>query len=211
MSKKSTKKSLVKEFYRGDHVIFKGKGKLSGLEGVVIDTDVDLTQEESVAEVLFYEKNDEIEDLCARVMVSNLLRFEPELAYKPIFPYEDSILLNTGWNISLAWKLIKKDRERASVTRKFIENFYEQCLKGTDESIVKTDNGHIHIPFSLIDIDKTKALSDSTDLSVPIIMVRTNKNYFPIDGRHRIYKAYHTNQPIEAYLLTDIEEKIIKL
>lgn len=211
MPKKSSKKKVVNNLYKGDHVVFTGKGKLNGLEGLVISTDVDQSQDEIVYEVLFYDSEDETQDICARVMSSNLEKFEPELAYPPIFPYEDSIMLASGWNISLAWKIIRADRERVPVPRKFIESFYEQCFKGMDQPEIKGEDGWTKIPFSLIDVDKEKALSDKTDLSIPIIMVKMKSSHFPIDGRHRLYKAYHTNQPIDAYLLTEAEERAIKL
>ena len=113
--------------------------------------------------------------------------------------------------MNAAWSLIKADRERVPVPRKFIESFYTQMLKGMDEAEERMPNGSLRIPFSLIDIDKEKALSDTTDLSIPIIMVKIKNSHFPVDGRHRIYKAYHTNQPLTAYLLTEMEEQIIKL
>lgn len=211
MPKKSSKKIIPVRFYSGDHVVFHGKGRLSGLKGVVIEQYIDKTQDEIGYEVLFYDEEDETRDVCAQVMTSNLEKFEPDLAYPPIFPQEDSLLLGTGWNVSLAWKIIKADREKVPVPRKFIESFYNQCFKGIDEPEVKLEGGYTRIPFSLIDINKEIALSDKTDLSIPIIMVKLKNSHFPIDGRHRLYKAYHTNQPIDAYLLTEAEERIIKL
>ena len=208
---KVKKKVEVTHLYKGDHVVFSGKGKLSGLEGVIIETDVDSSQDEPAYKVLFYDEEDETEDVCARVLLSNLDKFQPKLAYSPIFPHEESVLLASVWDVNAAWSLIKADRERVPVPRKFIESFYTQMLKGMDEAEERMPNGSLRIPFSLIDIDKEKALSDTTDLSIPIIMVKIKNSHFPVDGRHRIYKAYHTNQPLTAYLLTEMEEQIIKL
>lgn len=215
MHKKELKNTSIPKqiFFKGDHVIYKGNGKLKGLKGVVIQTVEDKFQEEPIHETLFYDdtSKDDIQDLCVNVMPSNLEKYEPELAYPPIYPVEDSILLGAGWNITLAWNIITKDREVLDVPRRFIESFYEQCLAGMDQPEQKMPDGSIRIPVALIDIDKEKALSDKTDLSIPLILTKLGKSNFPIDGRHRMYKAYHTNQPLKAYVLTPAENRIIKL
>lgn len=197
-------------FYKGEHVSFIGSGALYDRKGIILSLDPISKSVYSMATVLFWAIDSEDDDQIMHVLVSNLNKYEPELAYPPIHKREESFIFTSGWNVAAAWNIILKDRPKILVGLKYINSFYETCLKENDADWEKQADGRMSLLLPIVHIDKDLALSDKTDLSIPILLIKTSQSYFPIDGRHRLYKAYHKQIELDAYLLSSEEASLIK-
>lgn len=92
------------------------------------------------------------------------------------------------WNVTLAKSLVV-DREPAIEVP--VAAQYEAWL--TDR-VHRTADGQLARPSGprWVIVDEDHAMSDATDLSVPLIAADLGDQFLVIDGWHRIYKAYHT-------------------
>lgn len=112
------------------------------------------------------------------------------------------------YNIRTAHRLITSSRSTTTLTLEDITSLYDHWLKHHDTGAM---------PIINVRINKEKALSDNVNLDIPLICIKrkylddSGKNQtgsLPIDGWHRIYRAYHLQKELKTYLLSIKESEI---
>lgn len=220
MSRKKTKKDVHDWFYDGMWVKYKphcyDPSKDHYKFGLVIDYEGD---------VLLYENEEQKNVFRVQVPEKEIENF-----FEPMDEIDTPYKENTNetfrfiigvWNVQIARSLIHKDRVTLDVTQDWIASNYNQMLKHIDQ-----DNDNVMLLG--VHIEKEHALSDNCDLNNPIIITTSidksdnGMRFFeehgkyrlmslPIDGWHRIYKAYHQNSTLKAYVMHPEENEIIRL
>jgi hypothetical protein len=106
------------------------------------------------------------------------------------------------WNVGLAKDLVAT---RAPSVEVPVAPQYEAWL--TDQLHRTADGGWARPSGARwVIVDEEHAMSEVTDLSVPLIAADLGDQYLVIDGWHRIYKAYHTGvASLPCRVLTEAE------
>lgn len=201
---------------RGTHIRFAGRGKLVGKQGVTMEL---ASASSNRVKCLFYEPEG-MDDIVAHVSPKKIVPIEVDLAYPPISQYEKSYFFVRGWNITMAWNLIRKERRVVTLGRDSIEAYYEAYLKGNDQTPLEMDKEtgkwKRFVSVGLAEMEPDVAFADKVDLSIPSLWLKLahkdTAGHLLIDGRHRLYKAYHQDvQELPAYILSPEEGSIIDL
>lgn len=205
---------------KGSHVRYGGRSStLIGKEGVLMEPAYPRHQKK--VKCLFYSPSGG-DDIVANISPKSLALIYPELAYPPVNPHERSLFFTQAWNITMAWNLIRKGRSLHNVSRSTIETYYQTYLKANDspgpQKEVDEVTGRVrkYIPFAMAQVDVEEAMKDAVDLEIPTLWLahshKPDGGYLLVDGRHRMYKAYHTGvEQLQGYILSVEEGQIIQL
>lgn len=128
-------------------------------------------------------------------------RPSPSLQF-PLHPTEWRKLFVQVWDVALAWRLIALRPDQTPDGYANLQHYRPQDLTGW------------------LGVDEARAMSDETDVRVPILIVPVGdggvgagenpKEFTPIDGHHRIFKALTEGRPgLPAYRLTPLEGAIV--
>lgn len=137
------------------------------------------------------------------------------MKYPPIHKHECFRFLAAEWDIAKAWESIPDDKEAQEFPLEQVDQWYQSYL--LEKEPEPQPDGSMRVYWSLIHIDKEKAMSDVVNLSIPVLAAQVldpdtqeHLGFMIIDGWHRIYKAYHLRQPLTVFALTAEEQKGFK-
>lgn len=122
----------------------------------------------------------------------------PELRF-PLHAHEWRHLLVLAWDVALAWRLIAW-RLIALRPARDPDGFANLAHYRTGDLA------------GWLGVDPARAMSDATDLRIPLLIVPVGDEFTPIDGHHRLYKALREGQnALPAFRLTQVEAAVIDL
>lgn len=117
----------------------------------------------------------------------------PELRF-PFHEHEWRHLLVLAWDVALAWRLIALRPSHEPDGLANLAQYRPNDLAGW------------------LGVDPVRAMSDATDLRVPLIIVPVGDELTPIDGHHRLYKSLREGRDaLPAFRLTPVEATVIDL
>lgn len=113
----------------------------------------------------------------------------------PRHPVEWRKLLVQVWDVALAWRLIALRSSQGPDGYANLQQYRPEDLGGW------------------LGVDEAQAMSDATDLRVPIFIVPMGEDpveYTPIDGHHRIFKGLREGRTrLPTYRLTPLEGAVV--
>lgn len=117
----------------------------------------------------------------------------PELRF-PLHEHEWRHLLVLAWDVAQAWRLIALRQSHEPDGLANLAQYRPNDLAGW------------------LGVDPVRAMSDATDLRVPLLIVPIGDELTPIDGHHRLYKALREGRDaLPAFRLTPVEATVIDL
>lgn len=121
------------------------------------------------------------------------LRPAPELRF-PLHEHEWRHMLVLAWDVALAWRLIAQRPSQEPDSFANLRHYSTNDLTGW------------------LGVDPVHAMSDDTDLRLPLLIVPVGDEFTPIDGHHRLYKALREGrEQLPVFRLTPIEAAVIDI